>query len=99
MDRFVVFLIVVAGLLAANLYVSYLVFRAQIYSVPQKFTQIVLIWLLPIFGFLLVRTFLKEAYAASHAASGEGIGDMSPIDLVTTNPIIASGGNVSDDDA
>lgn len=97
MDRFVLILVVVAGLLVANFYASYLVCRAKSYSAPQKLTQIVLIWFVPIIGFVLVRTFLKEAQVSSLTDPGQRLGDMGPIDLISTNPHIASGGNVSDD--
>ena len=62
MNGYLIFAIAAAVLLAANAVASYAVGRSDFYDSRQKTVQIALVWLLPIFGLLLVGGVLWSNY-------------------------------------
>ena len=95
MDRLVFLSAAVLCLLAANVYVTWRVVRSPSYSASQKVVQVLLTWLLPIVGLLLVRSFLNEGVERPLPSAGEGLGEMGPMDLFTTNTSLTGGGHAS----
>ncbi len=54
MTAYLIFAVLMAILLGSNALVSYFVGRSVLYSSKQKAVQIALIWVVPVFGALLV---------------------------------------------
>jgi hypothetical protein len=55
------YLVWIGALVLYNLYATVLVVRAEVYERGQKIRQIVIIWLLPLVGAVLVRLALNAA--------------------------------------
>lgn len=62
MNGYTVLAMTAAILVGANIFGSYAVGRSNFYDVRQKAVQIALIWLLPVFGLLLVGGVLWSNY-------------------------------------
>ena len=68
MNGYLVFAVTTAILLGANAAGSYAVGRSDFYDSRQKTVQIALVWLLPIFGLLLVGGVLWSNYERPSSA-------------------------------
>lgn len=62
MNGYLIFAVAAATLLGANAVGSYAIGRSDFYDSRQKTVQIALVWLLPIFGVLLVGGVLWSNY-------------------------------------
>lgn len=71
MNGNLVFATATAILVGANAVASYAVCRSYFYDSRQKMVQIALVWLLPIFGLLLVGGVLWSNYERPSSAGGD----------------------------
>lgn len=62
MNGHLVFAVAAPILLGANLFASYAVRHSEFYDTRQKVVQIALVWLLPLFGLMLVGGVLWSNY-------------------------------------
>ena len=74
--------VILTVLAIANIVVTALLLRSRLYSRGQQLTQLALIWLLPVIGFITVWYFLREANPTRNVASGfvDGLA-VSPVDF------------------
>ncbi len=64
------------ALLVLNLYASALVLRNILYDTPQKIAQLLIVWLIPVLGGLLVIRIAREGQPRRERSYGEGGGDI-----------------------
>lgn len=58
--------IIFALLFFGNLFTSYKLIRSDMYNKTQKIFQLLIIWLIPLFGMLFVLFFLKDEFSNSN---------------------------------
>ena len=69
MDEYWVLAVAATILLGANAVCTYAVCRSEFYESRQKIFQVALVWLVPIFGLLLVGVVLWSNYARPRTTS------------------------------